>query len=168
MRDLHRMKIPESKDVSHIGIDDWAYRKGVTYGSIIVNLDTGKVIDLLDDRGVDSFQEWLDNHDQAGIVSRDRSTDYSSTITATGRHIVEVADRFHLNKNMSDCVTKVIGSHYEEYRRLVRPDEVQIMECPIEKEDSQQPDSPIKVKNDSRQIMFNEVKELQKKRAKNQ
>lgn len=166
LRDLHRMKIPENKDVSNIGIDDWAYRKGVTYGSIIVNLDTGKVIDLLNDRGVDSFQKWLDNHVQVGIVSRDRSTDYSSAITATGRNIVEVADRFHLNKNMSDCITKVIGSHYEEYRRLARPDEVQIMECSIEKEDSQQPDNPIKVKNDSRQIMFNEVKELQKKELK--
>lgn len=115
-------------------------------GSIIVNLDTGKVIDLLNDREVDSFRDWLDNHDQVGIVSRDRSTDYSSAITATGRNIVEVADRFHLNKNMSDCVTKVIGSHYEECRRLVRPDKVQIMECSIEKEDSQQPDSPVKVK----------------------
>lgn len=157
------MKIPENKAVSHIVIDDRAYLKGVTYGSIIVNLDTGKVIDLLNDIGVGSFREWLGNHDQACIVSRDRSTDYSSAITATDRNIVEVADRFHQNKNMSDCVTKVIGSHYEEYLRLVRPDEVQIMECSIEKEDGQQPDSPVKVKNDSRQIMFNEVKELQEK-----
>lgn len=64
---------------------------------------------------------------------------------------------------MSDCVTKVIGSHYEEYRRLVRLNEVQIMECSVEKEDRQQPDSPVKVKNGSRQIMFNEVKERQDK-----
>ncbi len=163
LRDLHRMKIPESKDVSHIGVDDWAYRKGITYGSIIVNLDTGEVIDLLNDRGVDGFQKWLDNHERVGIVSRDRSTDYSSAITATGRDIIEVADRFHLNKNMSDCVTKVIGSYYEEYRKLVRPDEVQMKECAIEKEDNQQSSNLVEVKNDSRQIMFNEVKELQKK-----
>lgn len=51
------MKIPENKDVRHISIDDRAYRKGATYGSIIVNLDTGKVIDLLNDRGVDSFRK---------------------------------------------------------------------------------------------------------------
>lgn len=163
LRDLHRMKIPENKGVRHIGVDDWAYRKGVTYGSIIVNLDTGEVIDLLNDRGVDSFHEWLDSHDQVGIVSRDRSTDYSAAITAAGRNIIEVADRFHLNKNMSDCIRKVIGKHYEEYRKLVRPDEVKMKEYTIEKEDSQQAGNPVKVTNDSRQIMFDEVKGLQKK-----
>ena len=68
LRDLHRMKIPENKAVSHIVIDDRAYRKGVTYGSIIVNLDTGKVIDLLNDIGVGGFREWLGNHDQACIT----------------------------------------------------------------------------------------------------
>ena len=52
-----------------------------------------------------------------------------------------MADRFHLNMNMSDCIKKVISSHYEEYRRAVRPEEAQ--------------ESPIKT--DSRQVMFNEV-----------
>ena len=78
------------------------------------------------------------------VVSRDRSTDYTAAIAATGRNITEVADRFHLNMNMSDCVTKVIGSHYDKYRSAVRPEEVQ--ETP---------------KVDSRQVMFKEVKELQ-------
>ena len=67
-----------------------------------------------------------------------------AAIAATGQNITEVADRFHLNMNMSDCVTKVIGSHYDEYRSAVRPEEVQ--ETP---------------KVDSRQVMFKEVKELQ-------
>ena len=93
LRDVHRMSVPERCEVKEIGVDDWAFRKGVTYGSI--------------------------------IVSRDRSTDYTAAIAATGRNITEVADRFHLNMNMSDCVTKVIGSHYDEYRSAVRPEEVQ-------------------------------------------
>lgn len=86
----------------------------------------------------------MDEHVQVEVVSRDRSTDYTAAIAATGRNITEVADRFHLNINMSDCVTKVIGSHYDEYRSAVRPEEVQ--ETP---------------KVDSRQVMFKEVKELQ-------
>lgn len=93
---------------------------------------------------VKSFQAWLDEHVQVEVVSRDRSTDYTAAIAATGRNITEVADRFHLNMNMSDCVTKVIGSHYDEYRSAVRPEEVQ--ETP---------------EVDSRQVMFKEVKELQ-------
>lgn len=116
----------------------------VTYGSIIVSLEAGSVIDLLGDRDVKSFQAWLDEHVQVEVVSRDRSTDYTAAIAATGRNITEMADRFHLNMNMSDCVTKVIGSHYDEYRSAVRPEEVQ--ETP---------------KVNSRQVMFKEVKELQ-------
>lgn len=144
LRDIHRMSVPERHEVKEIGVDDWAFRKGVTYGSIIVSLETESVIDLLGDRDVSSFQTWLDGHSQVAIVSRDRSTDYTAAIAATGRNITEVADRFHLNMNMSACVTKVIGSHYDEYRSTVRPAEVQ--EAP---------------KVDSRQVMFNEVKELQ-------
>nr|AIF26286.1 putative hypothetical protein [uncultured bacterium Lq_025_E06] len=144
LRDIHRISVPERCEVKEIGVDDWAFRKGVTYGSIIVSLETGSVIDLLGDRDVSSFQTWLDGHSQVAIVSRDRSTDYTAAIAATGRNITEVADRFHLNMNMSACVTKVISSHYDEYRSTVCPAEVQ--ETP---------------KVDSRQIMFNEVKELQ-------
>lgn len=144
LRDIHRMSVPERREVKEIGVDDWAFRKGTTYGSIIVSLETGSVIDLLGDRGASSFQTWLDGHSQVAVVSRDRSTDYTAAIAATGRNITEVADRFHLNKNMADCVTKVISSHYDEYRSAVRPAEVQ--ETP---------------KVDSRQVMFNEVKELQ-------
>lgn len=130
--------------MSQSGLSEKDFRKGVTYGSIIVSLETGSVIDLLGDRDVKSFQAWLDEHVQVEVVSRDRSTDYTAAIAATGRNITEVADRFHLNINMSDCVTKVIGSHYDEYRSAVRPEEVQ--ETP---------------KVDSRQVMFKEVKELQ-------
>lgn len=144
LRDLHRMSVPERHEVKEIGVDDWAFRKGARYGSIIVSLETGSVIDLLGDRDASSFQTWLDGHSQVAVVSRDRSTDYTAAIAATGRNITEVADRFHLNMNMSDCVTKVIGSHYGEYRNTVRPAEVQERQ-----------------KVDSRQVMFNEVKELQ-------
>lgn len=146
LRDLHRMAVPGHDKVSRIGVDDWAFRKGVTYGSIVVDLDTGEVINLLGDRAAESFRDWLDRHENVSLVSRDRSTDYSAAITATGRDIVEVADRFHLSKNMSDCLTKVIGNRYEDYRKAVRPGNPQSSG-----------------KRDSRQIMFDEVKELQAK-----
>jgi len=141
------MSIPKCEEVRKVGVDDWAFRKGVTYGSIIVSLDTSKVIDLLGDRNSDSFRTWLDNHTGVSVVSRDRSTDYTAAIASTGRAIIEVADRFHLIKNMSDCVTKVISSHYEDYRKSVRPNDT----CAEAR------------RTDSRQVMFDEVKELQAK-----
>ena len=150
LRDIHRMSIDEYNSVENIGVDDWAFRKGVTYGSIIINLDTGLVIDLLGERNQDSFETWLEKHQKVALVSRDRSTEYSSAISSSGMDITEVADRFHLVKNMSDCVTKVISENYADYRSLVRGDENQTVK--------HEP-----VKTDSRQVMFEEVKELQSK-----
>ena len=144
LRDLHRMTIPEHAEVSQIGVDDWAFRKGVTYRSIIVDLDTGKVIDLLGDREEESFQAWLDNHKEVSLVRRDRSADYSAAIAAAKRGVVEIAGRFHLSKNMSDCITKVIRSRYDDYRKAVRPEDIRKT-----------------MRTDSRQVMFDEVKSLQ-------
>ena len=80
LRDIHRVYIPDTPHVSEIGVDDWAFRKGVTYGSIIVDLKTHNVIDLLGDRKKDSFKEWLHNHQEVKLISRDRSTEYSSAL----------------------------------------------------------------------------------------
>lgn len=162
LRDLHRMLIPKHEEVTRIGVDDWAFRKGVTYGSIIVNLNTGAVIDMLGDRNVESFRVWLDTHSEVFLVSRDRSTDYTAAIAGTGRDIVEIADRFHLYKNMSNCVTKVISSHYGDYRKLVRPEETEEAENEEETEKAKEIKKTKEPrKTDSRQVMFNEVKELQ-------
>lgn len=150
LRDIHRINIDEYRSVENIGVDDWAFRKGVTYGSIIINLDTGLVIDLLGDRNQDSFGAWLEKHQKISLVSRDRSTEYSAAISSSGMNIIEVADRFHLVKNMSDCITKVISENYADYRTLVRGDENQSAK-----------ETPARI--DSRQVMFDEVKELQNK-----
>ncbi len=108
LRDLHRIPLPSYPDVSQIGVDDWAFRKGVTYGSVIVNLSTGMIIDLLGDRKEENFRDWLDMHAKVSPVSRDRSTDYSAAIASVNRPIEEVADHFHLVKNASDMLTRII------------------------------------------------------------
>lgn len=156
------MKPSAYKDVREVGVDDWAWRKGVTYGSIIIDYENGWPIDLLGDRDTDSFRQWMDEHEAVRVVSRDRSTDYSSAIASTGRKITEVADKFHLVKNITDRMTKLIAENYTEYRQAVRgeePGEVQ----PDKPVVSQAETPPTPKKPDSRQIMFNEVKELQKK-----
>ena len=119
LRDLHRIPLPAYPDVSRIGVDDWAFRKGITYGSVIVNLSTGMIIDLLGDRKEENFKDWLDGHEKVSLVSRDRSTDYSAAIASTNRPIAEVADHFHLVKNVSDMLTDAISENYEDYRQLV-------------------------------------------------
>ena len=72
------MHPPSYEDVEEIGVDDWAWRKRVTYGSIIIDYTNGWPIDLLGDRGAESFREWIERHEKVHTVSRDRSTDYIS------------------------------------------------------------------------------------------
>ena len=72
LRDLHKMRPSSYKDVREVGVDDWAWRKGVTYGSIVIDLKEGWPIDLLGDRGTESFHEWMEEHEKVRTVSRDR------------------------------------------------------------------------------------------------
>lgn len=158
LRDIHRTTLPEYKNVRRIGVDDWAFRKGVDYGSIIIDIDTGHAIDLLGDREHDSFKSWIDEHANVQLVSRDRSTEYSAAIASTGRKICEVADLFHLVKNMSECITRTISDNYHSYREMVTAKVEPITESPsVNKEAAVEP----QIKDDSRMAMFKEVKRLQ-------
>lgn len=160
LRVIYRMPIPFLGVITEVGVDDWAFRKGVTYGTILVNMQTGDVIDLLGDRETACFECWINKHPQITLVSRDRSTDYSSAIANTGREIIEIVDRFHLVKNMTDCITKVISENYVEYRKSLFVQEVAIIN-----QVQESPDDPpiISIKPDTRTNIFNEVKELQAK-----
>ena len=139
-------------------MDDWAFRKGVEYGSIIIDLDTGHAIDLLGYREHDSFKSWMDEHPDVRLVSRDRATEYSAAIASTGRKVCEVADLFHLVKNMLECVTRIISDNYSSYRKMVTAKPDPMIETPAaEPETAVEP----QVKEDSRMAMFKEVKRLQ-------
>jgi transposase len=64
--------------VSVVGIDDWAWKKGATYGTILVDLQSHKPIDLLPDRTAQTAEAWLRTHPEVEIVSRDRGGDYAA------------------------------------------------------------------------------------------
>ena len=162
LRDLHRMHPSNYEDVEEIGVDDWAWRKGVTYGSIIIDYANGWPIDLLGDRETESFRQWMEKHDKVQTVSRDRSTDYSSAIASTERPIIEVADKFHLVKNIKDRMTKLIAENYADYRLAVRGEEETTVRI-AEPTSTHALTENLSKKPDSREVMFKEVKELQQK-----
>ena len=89
----------------------------------------------------------------------DRSTDYSSAIAALDKPVTEVADKFHLVKNIYDRFGKLIAEHYDDYRRAVR----KIEEVEEAFHETAVGKTPKPQKTDSRDIMFKEVKELQSK-----
>jgi hypothetical protein len=73
---LHLAPIPAVGKGRVVGIDDWSWRRGQRYGSILVNLETHKIIDLLPERTVESVIAWLEAHPEVEVVSRDRGGTY--------------------------------------------------------------------------------------------
>ena len=108
----------EPEPVLHLGIDDWAWRKYQTYGTILVDLDRHRVVDLLADRTSASVAEWLTEHPTIEIVTRDRSGLYADGAATGAPQALQVADRFHLILNLSAAVERVLE---ERSRELILP-----------------------------------------------
>ncbi len=97
-----------------IGIDDWAWKRGQRYGSIICDLERRRVVDLLPDREPGTVEAWLSHHPEITVISRDCGGGYGRAATRTAPQAVQVADRWHLMENAS-------AAFLEAVRRSMRP-----------------------------------------------
>jgi transposase len=95
-----------------LGVDDFAFRKGQRYGTILVDLKRHRVIDLLPDREAATLSVWLKAHPGVEVVSRDRSPTYASAIHEGAPGAVQVADRFPLLMNVREAVEKAVKRCY--------------------------------------------------------
>ena len=91
-----------------VGVDDWAFCKGKRYGTLICDLERGGAIELLPDRSAESLSAWLANHQGIEIVSRDRGDIYRKGADQGAPNAVQVADRFHLVKNLRDAFARFL------------------------------------------------------------
>jgi transposase len=101
-----------------LSVDDFAFRRGTRYGTVLVNLERHTLVDVLPDRSADTFARWLSEHPGVEVVSRDRGGEYAEAARRAAPHAVQVADRFHLLKNLRDVVSRVFRQH-EEVLKLV-------------------------------------------------
>src|SRR6266566_7279526 len=103
--------------VSCLGIDDWSFRRGRTFGTILVNLSSHQIIDLLPERTVESAVAWMQSHPEIQYVSRDRGNDYAQAARDGAPQATSVADRFHLYKNLVEAIEAAVARCYKEIRK---------------------------------------------------
>ncbi|MBX0330726.1 transposase [Oscillochloris sp. ZM17-4] len=99
-----------------LGIDDFSFRKGQIFGTILTDGERHTVGDLLPDRTAETAAAWLENHPGIELVTRDRSADYRRAISIGAPHAIQVADRFHLAKNAGEVRERVIQRNHQGLR----------------------------------------------------
>lgn len=109
IREIRSQPDEDTQAPRALGIDDWAKRRGHTYGTILVDLETRQPVDLLDSREVTDVTVWLQQHPGIEIVSRDRGQDYAKAASLGAPEAQQVADRWHLLKNLREVVETVLG-----------------------------------------------------------
>lgn len=108
LRLLRKVKLPASASpVKNIGIDDWAYKRRRRYGTLICDLDTGKPLDMLPDRTVQTVSTWLQQHPEIEIISRDRWSEYATAAQKGAPQATQIADRWHILHNLTESVSAV-------------------------------------------------------------
>src|SRR6266567_3836195 len=105
---LFLLPSPEIGQVRVVGVDDWRGRRGKRFGSILVNLETHKIVDLLADREAESVRRWLAAHPQVEVVSRDRGKTYIDGATSGAPQATQVADRWHIISHLGDAVEEFL------------------------------------------------------------
>jgi len=102
LRYLRTIEDPPKTVVTVLGIDDFAMRRGDKYGTILINIETGKPLDLLPNRTAEAVMPWLSTHPEIQVVSRDRASAFADAVNRVLPHATQVADRYHLVQNLRE------------------------------------------------------------------
>jgi len=119
LRFLHTLPLPPIVDPRIIGLDDWAWKRRQRYGAIVVDLERKKPIALLPDRSQQTVSQWLKRYPTIEIVARDRSKEFAAAITAALPKALHVADRWHLAKNLTEHLDKVVSARWKQLTKAV-------------------------------------------------
>ena len=109
LRRLRAVACPPPKSVRILGVDDWAWKKGQTYGTILVDLEKRCPIELLADRKEETLTAWLLTHPEIEVISRDRGGEYAAAAKKGAPQAQQIADKFHILKNLRDGLKELMA-----------------------------------------------------------
>jgi transposase len=119
LRVVRRRTVDQHGDLNVIGIDDFAFRRGQTYGTIVCDLERRRPVTLLPDRALDTSRLWLAKRQSISIVARDRGGGYGEAIAKALPDAEQIADRWHLMENSSRAFLDAVGKSMRQIRQAV-------------------------------------------------
>jgi transposase len=166
-----------------LGVDDWAFRRGQRYGTILCDLESHEPIDLLPERSAEVFAEWLRTHPGTEIISRDRGGEYARGASLGAPEAKQIADRWHLIHNLVEAFERAMSRRHELLAeaakiaaKTIRPGSVETPATPCAQPQNATPAMPVQPVGEPtarerrraecqsrRQARFEQVKELQAK-----
>src|SRR5215218_5814914 len=113
--------LPSTGETRVLGVDDFAFRRGHAYGTILVDLEQRRVVDLLPERSQESLVAWLRRHPEIEFAARDRSHIYREAVAKGAPGAVQVTDRWHLLHNLAHVLESFLLQKQPALRKAATP-----------------------------------------------
>ncbi len=119
LRVVHALPMQPMVCPKEVGVDEFALKRGIDYGSVIVNLETGQPVDLLPSRDTETVSQWLKQQPHIEVIARDRSKEFAFAATQALPHAQQVLDRWHVLKNLRETLERELNQFQQTLKQTL-------------------------------------------------